>query len=225
MHGGDPELYRATALRRVRWAEELDAVRPLFQDYRGWIADHRDPTLDAQPRVEAGLALLDRLVAELPGAYGPPSGDVILAVRRGSIVACGALREIEPGVGEIKRIYVRPDHRGPGFGPILTGAVLDRARELGYARVRVDTLGSMVAAIEFYQAMGFRPIPSYWPHPAPGARFFEYRFESPKRRDRSAAIHARKRSRANQPPAGIKGSAATTPGSARRRSSTSRASK
>ena len=92
-------------------------------------------------------------------------------------MACGALRELAPKIAEIKRIYVRADHRGPGFGPRLTQALLDRAQELGYERVRVDTLPTMTAAIQFYQAMGFAPTTPYWPHPASGALFFEYRFD------------------------------------------------
>ena len=133
-------------------------------------------------KAESGLQIVDKLIAGLPGAYGPPRGDVILAFSDGQVVACGALRELEPKIGEIKRVYVRADHRGPGFGPRLTGAVLDRATELGYERVRVDTTGTMVAAIEFYQEMGFVPIPAFWPHPAPGARFFEYTVGEPRRR-------------------------------------------
>jgi ribosomal protein S18 acetylase RimI-like enzyme len=95
------------------------------------------------------------------------------------VVACGALRDLGSKVGEIKRVYVRADHRGPGFGPRLTRALLGRARELGYERVRVDTLPSMFAAIQFYQKMGFKPIPAYWPHPVPGALFFEYKVQKP----------------------------------------------
>jgi len=149
-------------------------VRPLFEQYREWIAEHKDTAPAARSRVGSGLAEIDQLITGLPGAYGPPRGDVILAFARESVVACGALRELEPKIGEIKRIYVRADHRGPGFGPRLTRALLDRALELGYERVRVDTLPTMTAAIEFYQEMGFRPIPRYWPHPVEGARFFEY---------------------------------------------------
>jgi ribosomal protein S18 acetylase RimI-like enzyme len=122
-----------------------------------------------------GLGQVDQQTAQLPGAYGPPRGEIILAFARGAVVACGALRELEPKVGEIKRIYVRADHRGPGFGPRLTRALLRRARELRYERVRVDTLPTMSAAIQFYQKLGFAPIPAYWPHPVPGALFFEYK--------------------------------------------------
>ena len=163
-----------TKLRRVNWPEELAIVRPLFEQYREWIAEHKDTAPAGRSRVESGLAEIDQLITGLPGAYGPPRGDVILAFSRESVVACGALRELEPGIGEIKRIYVRADHRGPGFGPRLTRALLERALELGYERVRVDTLPTMTAAIEFYQEMGFRPIPAYWSHPVEGARFFEY---------------------------------------------------
>jgi len=169
-----PESYAGTTLRRIDWPGDLELVRQLFRDYREWLADHRDTAISADSTVKKGLALIDSQITGLPGVYGAPRGDVILAVAQGSVVACGALRELEPDVAEIKRVYVRADHRGPGFGPRLTRALIDRARELGYARVRVDTLPSMTAAIQFYQEMGFRPIPAYWPHPVPGALFFEY---------------------------------------------------
>jgi putative acetyltransferase len=176
----DAPKYANTKLRRVDWAKDLDTVRPLFQDYRQWLAEHGDTAPEAQPRVRAGLTLIDRLISELPGAYGPPRGDVILALDSGSMAACGALRELEPSVGEIKRIFVRPSHRGPGFGPTLTNALLDRARELGYERVRVDTLPTMAGAIQFYQDMGFTPTPEFWSHPVAGAVFFEYVLRSAK---------------------------------------------
>jgi ribosomal protein S18 acetylase RimI-like enzyme len=173
------DVHSDTMLRRVDWPKDIDTVRRLFQDYRQWLADHRDTTASTDSTPQNGLGLIDELIAGLPGAYGPPHGEVILAIAREAVVACGALRELEPKVGEIKRVYVRADHRGPGFGPRLTGALLDRARELGYERVRVETLPTMTAAIQFYQEMGFAPIPAYWPHPVPGALFFEYRLKEP----------------------------------------------
>jgi len=174
-HHRPPVDYSTTALRRVDWSIELETVRRLFREYRDWLADHVPEDVSRGSSVPTGLAQFDRVISELPGVYGPPGGDVILAMTDSEIAACGALREWEPKVGEIKRIFVRPDHRGPGFGPILTGALLQRAREIGYERVRVDTLPTMAAAIQFYQKMGFKPIGAYWPHPVPGALFFEWR--------------------------------------------------
>ncbi len=168
------ETHPGTKFRRVNWSKDTDTVRRLFQDYRQWLADHVDKKAPMDSSKKMGLEMIDRQVAELPGAYGPPRGEVILAFSREVVVACGALRELEPKVGEIKRIYVREDHRGPGFGPRLTWRLLDRAQELGYERVRVDTLSTMTGAIQFYQDMGFAPIAPYWPHPVPEALFFEY---------------------------------------------------
>ena len=78
-------------------------------------------------------------------------------------------------VGEIKRLYVRPDARGARLGRRITRALLNRARKLGYDRVVLDTLPNMKAAIAIYRGMGFVPIRPYWAHPYPDALFFEYR--------------------------------------------------
>ncbi|MFZ0892572.1 MAG: GNAT family N-acetyltransferase [Thermoplasmata archaeon] len=177
-----------TSIRRVNWSKELGVVRQFFQDYRQWVADHEEVTGLLESGTSAGLKMIDEQITDLPGAYGPPHGEVLFGVEKETIVACGALREFRPKVAEIKRLFVREDHRGPGFGKRLTSALLDRAGELRYESVRVDTLATMAAAIEFYQDLGFRPISSYWPHPAPGALFFEYRVmnvSKPTRRSRT----------------------------------------
>jgi ribosomal protein S18 acetylase RimI-like enzyme len=171
----EPDAYSDTVIRRVNWAQESELVRRLFQGYRDWIAKHADTAGASDSTVPLGLRQLDRVIAELPGDYGPPKGDVLLAFKQSDVVACAALRGLETGVGEIKRIYVRPDHFGPVFGPRLVTAILSRAREIGYRRVRVDALPSMKAAIQYYQELGFKPIESYWAHPVSGALFFEWR--------------------------------------------------
>ena len=84
---------------------------------------------------------------------------VLLAYEGERTIGCGALRTIEPGVGELKRIYVRPDARGSGAGRALTAALLERAR--GLRVVRLDTLPTMAAAIRVYESLGFRRIGAY----------------------------------------------------------------
>jgi ribosomal protein S18 acetylase RimI-like enzyme len=174
-----PESYPDTTIRRVNWPEDIEIIRRLFQEYSQWLSDHRDVAASADSTVSAGLAALDKQIAELPGAYGPPRGEILLAFEKEKLVACGALCELEPKVGEIKRLYVRADHRGPVFGRRLTSTLLSRARELGYERMRVYTLPTMTAAIQFYQELGFDSIPAYWPHPVRGALFFEYEVGKP----------------------------------------------
>lgn len=117
--------------------------------------------------------MVDSLIESLPGAYTPPRGDVLLWISEGVPVASGALRALEPQVGEIRRISVEPAYRGKEFGAVFVRDLIDRARTLGFRKIRADALASMTAAIEFYQEAGFRRIPAFWPHPAAGALFFE----------------------------------------------------
>lgn len=169
----DPEEPPPTSVRGVRWPGDLDVVRPLFREYREWLSEHRDLAPDAGARVAAGLALVDSLIADLPRSYSPPRGEILLWSDGSGLVACGALRELEPGVGEIKRVFIRSDFRGPTFGRPFVRALLGRAGEVGYRRLRADTLPTMRAAIDFYTELGFRRIDPYWPHPVAEAIFFE----------------------------------------------------
>ena len=171
------EGYSETRYRTVDWSNDLERVRSLFEQYRQWITDHAEQGEASGPRVNAGVAALDELIQRLPGAYGPPRGEVLLWFKKEALVACGALRELEPEIGELKRIYIRADFRGEEFGKLFVRALIDKAQELGYRRLRSYALGSMSSALEFYEELGFRRIPAYWSHPASGTVFFEFEFE------------------------------------------------
>lgn len=137
---------------------DLASVRELLREYEASL----DVSLDFQD--------FTRELAELPGDYAPPDGALLIASEG---AGCVALRRIDEEACELKRLYVRPAWRSHGLGRRLTLAALDRARELGYRRVRLDTLPGMERAQALYAEFGFQEIEPYRPNPVPGARFLE----------------------------------------------------
>jgi GNAT superfamily N-acetyltransferase len=104
----------------------------------------------------------------LPGIYGPPAGELLLAKRGDHLLGCIALKPLAPGVAEIKRLFVRPKARGAGVGKTLVTAAITAAAELGYSEIKLDTLPQMEGAIALYKSNGVVPIPPYGSHPDPG---------------------------------------------------------
>ncbi len=102
-----------------------------------------------------------------------PAGRCSLARVDGSAAGCVALRRIDARTAELKRLFVRPGHRGLGLGRLLTEAAVELARELDYRRLRLDTTPEMAAAHELYRRLGFREIDPYRANPVAGTRFLE----------------------------------------------------
>ena len=86
--------------------------------------------------------------------YGS-EGAAFIAERGGEPVGISAVRRLEDGVAEVKRMYVRPEARGLGAGAALLDNVLDHARSLGARIVRLDTVRFMADAQRLYRSRGF----------------------------------------------------------------------
>jgi putative acetyltransferase len=114
-------------------------------------------------------------IQSLPGKYAPPSGRLLLALWDGRPAGVIALRPLEePGVCEMKRLYVRPEFRGHQIGRILAEKVIAEAAEIGYSRIRLDTiLGKMDSAIAMYRTLGFAEISPYYKTPVGPTLFME----------------------------------------------------
>jgi ribosomal protein S18 acetylase RimI-like enzyme len=87
---------------------------------------------------------------------------------------CVALKKLEDGVCEMKRLYVRGQYRGTGLGRSLAEEILQEAERLGYHSIRLDTIASrMGKAVALYRSLGFREVPAYCFNPVAGAMFME----------------------------------------------------
>jgi ribosomal protein S18 acetylase RimI-like enzyme len=155
----------------------LPAVRELFREYAASI------------EVDLCFQNFDRELRQLPGKYAPPAGRLFVVKAGPAIAGCVALRPLEQRICEMKRLYVRPAFRGRGSGRALAKAAIDAAREIGYERMRLDTLATMKEAIALYQSLGFRRIPAYYHNPSASAVFMELDLTS----GRPTPVHSRPR--------------------------------
>ncbi len=148
--------------RQAEAAHDIQQVRELFEEYAAWLG------------INLCFQNFDKELAGLPGDYAPPSGRLFLAAEDDKVMGCVALRKIGDGIGEMKRLYVRPAFRGRGLGRTLTEKLIAEASSLGYQRIRLDTLpGKMEQAVALYRSLGFQEIAPYYQNPVAGASFME----------------------------------------------------
>jgi carbonic anhydrase len=145
-------------------AADVDQARRLFQAYADWLA------------VDLGFQGFAQELATLPGAYARPAGRLLLARVAGEAVGAVGLRPLAAGSAEIKRLWVEPGFGGHGIGRALAEAAIAAAREIGYRRIRLDTIPArMPAAQHLYRALGFVEIPPYYDSPLEGTVMLELR--------------------------------------------------
>ncbi|HZW09778.1 MAG TPA: GNAT family N-acetyltransferase [Phycisphaerales bacterium] len=143
----------------INGVEMIDAVREVLREYEREIG------------VNLCFQGFERELAELPGAYAPPRGALLVAIDGGEVAGCVALRPVDRATCEMKRLFVRPAWRGTGLGRRLALEIMDSARRAGYRRMRLDTLPTMTAAAGMYESLGFVDIGAYYESPIAGTRF------------------------------------------------------
>lgn len=150
-----------SSIRQATTPPDVETARSLFVEYQESLG------------ISLCFQNFDAEVASLPGAYAAPEGRLLLAFVGDEPAGCVALRKLEDGICEMKRLWVRPAFRGLRLGRRLAEAVLSEARAAGYRAVRLDTLPSMREAQALYVSLGFVDIPPYNDHPIEGTRFME----------------------------------------------------
>ena len=171
MDGGQVRGFR---IYPAESAAQIEQIRELFLEYAKSL----------------GFSLcfqgFDQELAGLPGDYAPPEGRLLLAEYEEKLAGCAALHRatsnklLVPGrgpeirVGEMKRLYLRPEFRGKGLGRMLAERILHEARTIGYAKLRLDTVEPVMKdAVAMYRLMGFREIAPYRDNPMPGTLYME----------------------------------------------------
>jgi len=152
------------AFRQVESPVQIARARDLFLEY-------------AQ---SLGFSLcfqnFDKELADLPGEYAPPEGRLLLAEYAGQLAGCVALHKLDSNICEMKRLYLRPQFRGKGFGRILANRIIAEAQLIGYQRMRLDTVEPVMKdAVAMYRKLGFKEIPAYRPNPNAGTIYMELR--------------------------------------------------
>jgi putative acetyltransferase len=101
-------------------------------------------------------------LASLPGYYGPPKGALLVAESRGRVVGCVALKGLDQGRCEMKRLFVDQAAHGSGAGQSLARAIIERGRSLGYSMMMLDTGPKQIEAQGLYRKLGFRDSAPYY---------------------------------------------------------------
>jgi putative acetyltransferase len=157
-----PSAVEVLTFAQVESPEQIAQARELFLEY-------------AQ---SLGFSLcfqnFDKELADLPGDYVPPTGCLLLAECKGEVAGCVALHKLEAGICEMKRLYLQPRFRGHGLGRILAERIITEARQIGYQRMRLDTVEPVMKdAVGMYRKLGFEPIEAYCANPMPGVIYME----------------------------------------------------
>lgn len=141
--------------------EDLVHIKELFIEYAKSLG------------VDLSFQGFEEELKSLPGKYSEPEGSIVLALVGEKPAGCAALRRITEQICEMKRLYVRDEFRGVGLGRELADRIIERAKELDYKYIRLDTLPTMERAQDMYRDMGFYEIEPYIFNPVEGTKYLE----------------------------------------------------
>ncbi len=147
-------------IRQARTANEIEIVGQLFREYEAFLG------------VDLDFQSFEEELAGLPGKYQCPDGELLIGQEGNQVLGCVALRRLDEHSCEMKRLYVRPEGRGTGLGRQLAEAIIASARDLGYATMRLDTLGRLSEAMQLYESLGFRKTEAYYDNPLSGVVYW-----------------------------------------------------
>ena len=148
--------------KKASTAEEYQLGQSLFSKYAEDIG------------IDLSFQGFEQELQQLEKQYGPPEGALFLIYADSDQpIGCFALRKLQLEICELKRMFLEKNYRGKGIGRQMMENALIEARNLGYNKIRLDSIQSMKSAIALYEAFGFREIGPYRHNPFDDAIYFE----------------------------------------------------
>ena len=135
----------------------------LNEEYLTWIASEMRKRYNIDMVLLMGISVskyVEKTIEDL-SSYLPPEGIYYLIQNDNSIFGMGALRTLKEGIGEIKRMYIKPKYRGNGYGKKILELLLKNGKEFGFSSIRLDTGDYMAAAHQVYRFARFQERERY----------------------------------------------------------------
>ncbi len=152
-------------IRIATTPSDYHSAATLFQEYAAWLG------------INLCFQQFDEELNVLPVMYGNPEGALFLISANNVDVACVGVRKIGEQTAELKRMFVKDEFRGKGYGQLLLDAAIAFAREAGYQKIQLDTLRTMTPAMNLYKKNKFVEIPAYYHNPIESAVYFELKLD------------------------------------------------
>jgi GNAT superfamily N-acetyltransferase len=144
--------------------QHLDHVKNLIREFVKW---HLQRHLEDIDLIKEYFDPEDfeKELSSLPGKYSIPEGRLFLALYNNEPAGCVALRKIDTGSCEMKRMFVYPKFHGKRIGHALAEAIINEAKNIGYSSMKLDTSWRQVEALKLYESFGFKKIDAYYELP------------------------------------------------------------
>ena len=149
-------------LTEITSASDYDIASKLFKEYASQIV------------IDLEFQNFNKEVENLEDQYSRPEGVIYIIYNQENYpIGCFGIRKLDSSISELKRMYLKEGYRGLGFGKKMMEKAIEAGKEMGYKKMRLDTLSTMDAAIGLYKSVGFYEIESYCFNPIQTAKYFE----------------------------------------------------
>jgi GNAT superfamily N-acetyltransferase len=153
------ERKKMVDIYQAQTKEDFEHARELFYEFLTWAIEKSkelyNVDIDINEMVDRSMAGIEK------GLFSPPHGRLLLAKDEEQIIGIGCLKTIRKGTGEVKRMYVRPYHRGKKIGQKLLKQLIRSAKEMGCSKVLLDSARFMKSAHALYRSAGFKEVDLY----------------------------------------------------------------